>query len=60
MVPVVVPQLKREFAAAERTRLASLGREELVKEEANKLFQVPSRVACGAVWRAGRGGLGTP
>ena len=33
-------QMKREFAAAERIRLSSLGREEMLKEEANKLFQV--------------------
>jgi hypothetical protein len=32
--------MKREFAAAERIRLSSLGREEMLKEEANKLFQV--------------------
>lgn len=35
----VLDQMKREFAAAERIRLSSLGREEMLKEEANKLFQ---------------------
>jgi hypothetical protein len=33
-------QLKAAFAAAERRRLASLGREEMLKEEGNRLFKV--------------------
>lgn len=35
----ILEQLKAEFSAAERVRLASLGREEMLKEEANKLFK---------------------
>ena len=31
--------MKAAFAAAERKRVASLGREEMLKEEGNKLFK---------------------
>ena len=32
-------QLKKTFSAAERKRVASLGREEMFKEEGNRLFK---------------------